>query len=258
MTDRRFFLFSFILLAFPFSAKADENLVELVKKTKSAVVLIQTFDDNNQPIGQGSGFFVNNKGHIVTNHHVLEGAYRATVKTSSGIEYPVEGVIAKNADADIVKLVMKKMFLRILLFLVSLPVAALFWAYLLRISVRWASGFWMKYWKAYKVSLLVHIATLIFSWISMVVTVVFLHFDVAKLGFQYDETACYGLTWLITGLFASYLLGVLIINPINERRIGIIGGILTVFFWHLLLFLFVFIPIVMAVVLSGGSVFGFP
>ena len=56
MTDRRFFLFSFILLAFPFSAKADENLVELVKKTKSAVVLIQTFDDNNQPIGQGSGF----------------------------------------------------------------------------------------------------------------------------------------------------------------------------------------------------------
>jgi tetratricopeptide (TPR) repeat protein len=56
-------------------------------------------------LGQGSGFFVNNKGHIVTNHHVIEGAYRATVKTSSGIEYPVEGIIAKDADADIVKLV---------------------------------------------------------------------------------------------------------------------------------------------------------
>jgi tetratricopeptide (TPR) repeat protein len=105
MASIRFFLFSCLLLTFPFSAKADENLVELVKKTKSAVVLIQTFDDNNQPIGQGSGFFVNNKGHIVTNHHVIEGAYRATVKTSSGMEYPVEGVIAKNADADIVKLV---------------------------------------------------------------------------------------------------------------------------------------------------------
>ena len=105
MSGRQFFLFSCILLAFPFSAKADENLVELVKKTKSAVVLIQTFDDNNQPTGQGSGFFVNNKGHIVTNHHVIEGAYRATVKTSSGMEYPVEGIIAKNADADIVKLV---------------------------------------------------------------------------------------------------------------------------------------------------------
>jgi tetratricopeptide (TPR) repeat protein len=105
MASRQFFLFSCILLAFPFSSKANENLVELVKKTKPAVVLIQTFDANNQPIGQGSGFFVNNKGHIVTNHHVLEGAYRATVKTSSGMEYPVEGIIAKNTDADIVKLV---------------------------------------------------------------------------------------------------------------------------------------------------------
>ncbi|MBN2019796.1 MAG: tetratricopeptide repeat protein [Sedimentisphaerales bacterium] len=67
--------------------------------------MIQTFDDSNQPTGQGSGFFINNKGHIVTNYHVIEGAFRATVKTSSGIEYPVEGIIAKNADADIVKLV---------------------------------------------------------------------------------------------------------------------------------------------------------
>jgi Flp pilus assembly protein TadD len=105
MAGRQFFLFFCILLAFPFSAKADENLVELVKKTKPCVVLIETFDKDNKPLGQGSGFFVNNKGHIVTNQHVLEGAYRATVKTSSGMEYPVEGIIAKNADADIVKLV---------------------------------------------------------------------------------------------------------------------------------------------------------
>jgi tetratricopeptide (TPR) repeat protein len=105
MANRLFFLFSCLLLAFPLFAKADENLVELVKKTKPAVVLIQTFDKDNKPLGQGSGFFVNNKGHIITNHHVIEGAYRATVKTSSGKEYPVEGVIAKNADADIVKLV---------------------------------------------------------------------------------------------------------------------------------------------------------
>jgi Flp pilus assembly protein TadD len=107
MARRQFFLFTCLLLAFPFSAKADDNLVELVKKTKPAVVLIQTFDKDNKPLAQGSGFFINNKGHIVTNHHVLEGAYRATVKTSNGMEYPVEGVIAKDADADIVKIVVK-------------------------------------------------------------------------------------------------------------------------------------------------------
>ncbi|MGD0077961.1 MAG: tetratricopeptide repeat protein [Sedimentisphaerales bacterium] len=105
MASRQFFLFSCLLLAFPFSAKADENLVELVKKVKPCVVLIETFDKDNKPLAQGSGFFINNKGHIVTNHHVLKGAYRATVKTSNGMEYPVEGIIAKNADADIVKLV---------------------------------------------------------------------------------------------------------------------------------------------------------
>ena len=86
-------------------AQADQTLVDLVKKVKPGVVLIETFDKDNKPLGQGSGFFVNNKGHIVTNHHVIEGAYRATVKTSSGKEYPVEGIIAKDIESDIIKLV---------------------------------------------------------------------------------------------------------------------------------------------------------
>jgi Flp pilus assembly protein TadD len=106
MTVRRQFIVLYaLILAFTFSAKADEKLIELVKKTKRSVVLIQTFDRDNKPLSQGSGFFINNKGHIVTNCHVLEDAFRATIKTSSGLEYPVEGIIAKNADADIVKLV---------------------------------------------------------------------------------------------------------------------------------------------------------
>jgi tetratricopeptide (TPR) repeat protein len=99
------FILAFLASVNSTIAIAGEKLVDLVKKIKPCVVLVETFDKDNHPLGQGSGFFVDNKGHIVTNNHVLEGAYRATVKTSSGKEYSVEGIVAKNIEADIVKLV---------------------------------------------------------------------------------------------------------------------------------------------------------
>jgi len=86
-------------------ANADEKLVDLIKKVKPSVVLIETFDKDNKPIGQGSGFFIDNKGRLITNHHVVESAYSATIKTSAGKEYPVQGIVAKDTEADIVKLV---------------------------------------------------------------------------------------------------------------------------------------------------------
>jgi Flp pilus assembly protein TadD len=85
-------------------AIAAEDIVRLVKDVKPAVVLIQTFDAEGQPSGSASGFFINNKVHIITNHHVIEGACSATVKTSSGREYAVEGIVARDIEADIVKL----------------------------------------------------------------------------------------------------------------------------------------------------------
>lgn len=85
----------------------DERKVELVKKIKPAVVLIETYDISNNPLRQGSGFFINKKGVLITNHHVIEGAYSATIKTSSGDIFQVENIVAADMDIDIAKLAAK-------------------------------------------------------------------------------------------------------------------------------------------------------
>ena len=66
------------------------DLILLVKKIQPAVVTIVTYDINQNVSDLGSGFFVDNHGHLVTNYHVLKGAYAADVKTYDGTRYPVQ------------------------------------------------------------------------------------------------------------------------------------------------------------------------
>ncbi|MDX2433241.1 MAG: trypsin-like peptidase domain-containing protein, partial [Desulfobacterales bacterium] len=98
--------FSFIGLLFIILASnsfAEVDLTNLVKKIQPAVVTVMTFDKNKKPLGQGSGFFIDANGLLVTNYHVLKGAYHAVVKTYDGKKYPVKYVVSKNKYMDLIK-----------------------------------------------------------------------------------------------------------------------------------------------------------
>jgi Tfp pilus assembly protein PilF len=81
-------------------ATSQDALPELVRRIKPSAVAIVTFDNHGESLSRGSGFFID-VDRVVTNRHVIEGAYRAEVHSSTGNVYPVRGVLAVDAEGDV-------------------------------------------------------------------------------------------------------------------------------------------------------------
>lgn len=77
-----------------------ESLPELVRRIKPSAVAIETFNSRGEKLARGSGFFVA-PNQVVTNRHVIEGAYRAEIHLANGNVYPVRGVLAVDGEGDI-------------------------------------------------------------------------------------------------------------------------------------------------------------
>jgi len=73
---------------------------EKISALKRAVVIVTTFDTQNKPLLQGSGFFIKHDC-IVTNLHVVKGAGTIRITTFEGRTSTVEIVIATNEEADL-------------------------------------------------------------------------------------------------------------------------------------------------------------
>lgn len=94
-------LWLLLLLFIPAPIRASQDILpELVRRIKPSAVAIETFDSRGEKLSRGSGFFVE-VDRIVTNRHVLEGAYRAEVHCSSGAVFPVRGILAVDAEGDL-------------------------------------------------------------------------------------------------------------------------------------------------------------
>jgi len=93
-----------LLLAGTFPAFAQTDLPDLIKKAEPSIVVILTFDQKGNRLGQGTGFFVAKNGDVISNYHVLQGASRSRIKLSSGEEYGVKRVVAEDSEGDLVRI----------------------------------------------------------------------------------------------------------------------------------------------------------
>lgn len=72
-----------------------------IEEVKDSVVMINTYDENNKLLGQGSGFSFKEKNRIITNFHVIEGAKRIDVLTDDGRTVPVEEILVFDKEKDL-------------------------------------------------------------------------------------------------------------------------------------------------------------
>lgn len=90
---------------------AEKRVINVYETVSPSVVSITTqtyvptfFFDLVPQDGAGSGFIIDDSGHIVTNYHVIEGATELLITLSNGISFPADIVgTAERSDLAIIK-----------------------------------------------------------------------------------------------------------------------------------------------------------
>src|SRR5687768_4690504 len=95
-------------------SSAEEATIQLFERSAPSVVFITTTSQQQDywsrniyeiPAGTGSGFIWDSKGHVVTNYHVIQNAYRAKVTLSDGSAWDAEVVgIEPRKDIAVLKI----------------------------------------------------------------------------------------------------------------------------------------------------------
>ena len=79
------------------------DLPALVKKVEPSIVVILNYDQEGKIRSQGTGFFIDKSGDVVTNYHVLHEASRSEIKTLDGQAYSIKGIMAEDQDGDLIR-----------------------------------------------------------------------------------------------------------------------------------------------------------
>ena len=91
----------------PSTVSDEQNSIEVYKAVSPGVAFISTtsvgqdfWGDQVEGKGEGSGSVIDNEGHILTNHHVVEDARKVTVSFGGDKVYPAT-VVGKDPDTDL-------------------------------------------------------------------------------------------------------------------------------------------------------------
>jgi hypothetical protein len=82
-----------------------QDLTSLIQRVRPAVVTVIVYDHRGKELGFGSGFFVSRGGELLTNHHVIEGASSARIRTFDGRTWPLRVILADDKGSDLARLV---------------------------------------------------------------------------------------------------------------------------------------------------------
>ena len=74
---------------------------DIFKSASPSVALIEVFNESGERLGTASGFVASDNGAVITNYHVIRGAYSANAHFQDGSTRSVEGVIGHDPYRDV-------------------------------------------------------------------------------------------------------------------------------------------------------------
>lgn len=93
-------ILSFLFIYSPNSYGQSLTAEQIYKKVSGDVVVVHTYNDNDELTAQGSGVVLNDKGYVVTNYHVLSS--NSKLKILHGKEIvPYVDIIGIDVEKDI-------------------------------------------------------------------------------------------------------------------------------------------------------------
>ncbi len=91
----------------PSPCQVASSVSDVAKQQSKSIVQIVAKDRSGRELIAGSGFIVKSEGLLITNHHLIEGAYAASVRTADGDIYDTVFVVDADTRRDLVVLRIK-------------------------------------------------------------------------------------------------------------------------------------------------------